>query len=68
MKRQRFIDCGGGSSGSSLGFLQAFVLPIILTSVLEPIDLWKPWWADNKRLLKSRKVFAGVRPESNGAG
>ena len=29
MKRQRFIDCGGGSSGSSLGFLQAFVLPIM---------------------------------------
>ena len=29
MKRQRFIDCGGGCSGSSLGFLQAFVLPIM---------------------------------------
>ena len=29
MKRQRFIDCSGGSSGSSLGFLQAFVLPIM---------------------------------------
>ena len=29
MKRQRFIDCGGGSSGSSLGFLQAFVLTIM---------------------------------------